>query len=103
MSDATCLTPLFWDSRWSFLLFIYVPLMFFLFLCFKWRKLPIGSSREKKLQQLGVFLLMLWYSPVLLAAASMYDCVEDVENGGGWFLRADTSTPCQYKKKEVRR
>ncbi|GMH89013.1 hypothetical protein TL16_g11331 [Triparma laevis f. inornata] len=101
MSDATCLTPLFWDSRWSFLLFIYVPLMFFLFLYFKWRKLPIGSSREKKLQQLGVFLLMLWYSPVLLAAASMYDCVEDVENGGGWFLRADTSTPCQYKKKEV--
>ncbi|GMH87558.1 hypothetical protein TrST_g5970 [Triparma strigata] len=100
-SDAACLTPNFWDSRWSFLVFIYAPLAFFMFLYVKWRKLPIGSSREKKLQQLGVFLLVLWYSPVLLAAASMYDCVEDVENGGGWFLRADTSTPCQYKTKEV--
>ena len=65
MADATCLTPSWWDTRWYFLLILYVPLFFFAIMYRKWRVLPVGSSREKKVQQLGVFLMLLWYAPLL--------------------------------------
>jgi len=96
ITDATCLTPNFWDTRWNFLCFIYIPLLFFFWIFERWRQLPIGSSAEKKLQQLGVFLAMLWYAPLIQSAASLYDCVKD-DVSGEYFLRADTSTECQYK------
>jgi len=60
-SDATCITPHWWNIRWNFLAFIYVPLIFFALVFEKWRNMPLNSSEEKKLQQLGVFLAMLWY------------------------------------------
>ena len=97
LSSMTCITPEWWNTRWNFLLFIYVPIAFFLFIFEKWRNLPINSSEEKKLQQLGVFLGMLWYTPVLQSAASMYDCVRDDSASGTYYLRSDTSTPCQFE------
>ena len=59
------------------LLIPYVPLFFFAFMYRKWRVLPVGSSREKNVQQLGVFLMLFWYAPLLQSAAAMYDCVQD--------------------------
>ena len=60
-SSATCITPSWWNTRWNFLGFIYVPIVFFMLVFEKWRNLPLNSSEEKKLQQLGVFFAMLWY------------------------------------------
>jgi hypothetical protein len=94
MTDASCLSPPGWDTRWNFLMMFYVPVLVFVVLYLRWRQFPIGSTGEKKVQQLGVFLGMLWYTPCLQAAASMYDCVQE---DGEYFLRMDTHTPCQYK------
>jgi len=43
---------------------------------------------------LAIYLIVLWYSPLLQTVASMYECYEDPELG--WRLVRDASVTCEY-------
>jgi len=92
--DANCLTnQLHWNQQYSFFAYIYGALFIMYALRKRTRKHFAGSLGRRKGYQQLVFLVLLWYSPLVQNAASMYRCQYDPEDG--WVLVADPRVSCE--------
>ena len=94
-SDSKCLAAgSGWNQTYTFYAFIYGPLLVFAVIYGNYRVASTGKRMQY--EQMVVFLLLLWYSPVIQCCAKMFKCLEDDEQDGiGWFLEADPSVSCE--------
>jgi len=64
-SDTDCLTSTGWNLIVKFYFFIYLPIAIFLILIGYYFKSPKRSLRRESIMQMVIFLMTLYYSPVL--------------------------------------
>jgi len=91
--DANCLTnQIGWNQQLTFFVYIYGALFSMYMLRHRAHEhLPGSMGRREGYQQL-VFLVLLWYSPLVQNAASMYRCQDYPELGSA--LVADPRVSC---------
>jgi len=93
-SDTECLNSTGWNLIYKFYSFVYIPILAFVILGLKYKRSSPRSLKREELSQTGIFLLTMWYSPVLQAVASVNACNEDQCTGKMYFAE-DPALPCE--------
>ena len=101
VSDSKCLASSSgFNQLHTFYTYIYGPVLVFIILFIMIRCSPKGSSRRGSLFCVIIFLLVMWYAPVLQMIGYMYDCFPDperIDSDGNeqYFLVSDPSVSCE--------
>lgn len=94
ISDSQCLASgSGWNLVHTFYAYIYIPIVVFLFIYNQARLHPQKSPKRFKNISTLIFLLTLYYSPVLKTIASVFKCVNDAN--GEWVVISDPSVSCE--------
>jgi hypothetical protein len=94
LSDSKCLASgSGWNLTHTFHIFIWLPVIVFLYIFDKARVLPPASPERLKYSSTLIFLMTLWYSPVLQTVATIFDCVQNLE--GLAVLSSDPNISCK--------
>ena len=75
---------------------IYGPVFVFIIIFIMIRRSLRGSSRRESLSNVLIFLLVMWYAPVLQMIGYMYDCFPDPERNNQHFLVSEPSVSCEH-------
>ncbi|GMH91030.1 hypothetical protein TrVE_jg5013 [Triparma verrucosa] len=93
VADAECATQTFegWNIYSTYLVSIYLPVVVFLGLLRRIRSLPSRSTMREKLSSTLVFLLVIWYLPIVRLSFQMFPCVDNPNYDGDGFWDEDRS------------
>ena len=97
ISDSKCLASSSgFNQLHTFYTYIYGPVFVFIIIFIMIRRSLRGSSRRESLSNVLIFLLVMWYAPVLQMIGYMYDCFPDPERNNQHFLVSEPSVSCEH-------
>lgn len=94
ISDSKCLASgSGWNLIHTFHAYIYIPVAVFIATYYVAKKHPAKSPSRVKAASTLLFLVTLWYTPLLKTIASIFECVTDAK--GDWVIKVDPTVSCE--------
>ncbi|GMH93943.1 hypothetical protein TrST_g2597, partial [Triparma strigata] len=104
IADAECATEVIpgWNIYIMFYTIIYFPIFMFSVLVWKISRMSPRDPLREKLSSTLIFLVVIWYLPVMKMAMNMFPCVDDPDDGLSYGdgvgipqrLKLDPQIPC---------